>query len=682
MKRMRAALALLAAALLLPACRPATKITDRARGNAGDKRVIVIGADGLDPRLCERLMDAGELPNLDALRKTGGYSPLGTSTPPQSPVAWANFITGADPGVHGIFDFVHRDPAKQFSPYYSASQTIESDDGWDIGEHRIPLAFWPFNHNPTQTLLRREGTPFWHYLDAAAIPSQVYDIPSNYPPTPSQFGWHCCLCGMGVPDLMGSYGTYQAFSPRNRDVTNDGGGLRKPLVFKGHTAVATLTGPTNTLLRQPEPAEIEFTVHRHPLKSLARIEIQGQTIVLRAGEWSDWIRVDFDLRMPPFLPDEHVGGICRFFLQEVRPTFRLYVTPINIDPSDPGELQLSEPREFVTRISSELGLFYTTGFQEDHKARTNRVFTDEEYLAQANAVLDERLRLLDYALTHYETGLLFFYFSSTDLQAHIFWWDGDEKHPVRDPDAARKYNGVVADLYRRIDGVIGDIVRRFGDRATILVMSDHGFANFRRQFNLNTWLRDNGYIQPPDCDNLLFSTTGHNVDWSRTRAYGLGLNGLYLNLRGREREGIVEPAERDRLLEELRTKLLAVRDVDGEQVISQVYRADEVYRGPMAEKAPDLIVGYRRGWRCSWTAMLGEITPELLSDNDSAWSADHCMATDEVPGVIFSNRPIRRAAPSLVDVAPTILAEFGVPRPDTMTGGSLFEPADATLAVR
>ena len=113
------------------------------------KKVIVLGIDGLDPRLCERMIGEGQLPALARMRKVGGYRRLGTSIPPQSPVAWANFITGADPGVHGIFDFIHRDPAKQYYPYYAAAETVTSMEGWDVGEYRIPLTFWPFEHTPT-----------------------------------------------------------------------------------------------------------------------------------------------------------------------------------------------------------------------------------------------------------------------------------------------------------------------------------------------------------------------------------------------------------------------------------------------------------------------------------------------------------------------------------------------------
>lgn len=646
-------------------------------GQARGKKVIVIGIDGFDPRLAERLMAAGRLPNLDRLRAAGGYSPLGSSIPPQSPVAWANFITGAGPGEHGIFDFVHRDPSAQCRPFYSASETVPAVEGWDVGQHKLPLGFWPFNHGTTQTLLRREGTPFWDYLDEAGIPSWFYDIPSNYPPSASTHGHHCCLAGMGTPDLLGSYSTYQLFSTRVAfEDRSLGGGLHKPLRFNNHAARAKLTGPLNTLLKEPVDTEIEFQVFRHPTEALARIEIQGQTVVLRPGEWSDWQQVSFPVQMPSFLRDDHLRGICRLYLQEVRPQFRLYVSPINIDPSNPGDQRISTPAEFATHISDELGLFPTTGFQEDHKALANRVFTDEEYRVQADTVLEERINLLNYALRHYDDGLLFFYFSSTDLQAHMFWWDSADPHPVRGAEDARKYMGVLEDLYARMDGVVGDLLGKYGNEATVLVLSDHGFCNFRRQFNLNGWLRAEGYLGPATAASLLDTGRGPVVDWSQTRAYGLGLNGLYVNLKGRERDGIVDPAEKSALLDELRAKLLAVRDPEnGTPAISAVYRTDEVYTGPFVGRAPDLIIGYRRGYRCSWETALGTIAGDVFSNNTSAWSADHCMATEELPGVLFANRPLRRQRPSLVDLAPTILSEFGLRPPQHMTGGSVFEAA-------
>ncbi len=635
----------------------------RRVSRAAGKNVIVIGIDGMDPVLSESMMKQGLLPNLARLSASGGFSRLGTSIPPQSPVAWANFINGAGPGSHGIFDFIHRHPHQQCSPFYSAAETIPGAGGWELGEHKLQLDFWPFNHKPPATVLRRQGVPFWEYLDAAGIPSTFYDLPSNYPPSPSSHGHHRCICGMGTPDLLGTYGTYQHFAENNpREPVDEAGGKRAPLMFRVDTAQAQIVGPANESRNDSRPVTIDFLIHRDRPANAAVIELQGHKILLKAGQWSRWTKVDFALSTATRV-DTHISGICRFYLQSVAPNFRLYMTPLNIDPTAPA-VKISEPGTFIQDLSKQRGLFYTTGFQEDYSARKNGVFVDDEFLRQATMVLDERLALFDYALDNYDDGLLFFYFSSSDLQSHMFWWNSGDKHPTRTADEAKKYFGQIQRLYQRLDTLIGDLLDRYGNSATILVMSDHGFANFGRQFNLNSWLRASRYLGPPDCTSIM-----KDVDWSKTVAYGLGINGLYLNLKGRERDGIVEPGEqKETLLRELASRLEAVTDANGRRVIRGVYRADKIYSGSATALAPDLIVGYHRGYRASWATSLGDLTDEVLLDNDSAWSADHCADALEVPGVLFCNRALQGKAPSLVDVAPSILAEYGLPTPAGMSG--------------
>jgi predicted AlkP superfamily phosphohydrolase/phosphomutase len=644
------------------------------------KKVIVVGIDGMDPVLTESMMNEGQLPNLAKLRASGSFSPLGTSIPPQSPVAWANFINGAGPGSHGIFDFVHRHPHEQCAPFYSASEVVPGSGFWEVGDHRLQLDFWPFNHQPSATVLRRQGVPFWDYLDEVGIPSTFYDLPSNYPPSPSHYGNHRCICGMGTPDMLGTFGTYQHYAvsnlanESNPDLPIDeGSGKRFKLTFERDTAKARIMGPDNSFLQSPHPVTVDFLIHRDLRANAAVIEIQGHRILLTAGQWGPWTKVHFEFAMPWFVPNKDVTGICRFYLQEVEPNFKLYVTPINIDPSAPA-VQISEPASFLPKIEDRLGLFATTGFQEAYAARKDSVFNDDEYLEQAGTVLEERLAQFEYAVDNYDDGLLFFYFSSSDLQSHIFWWwNADTPHPLKSEAEVAKSFGYIRRLYQKLDKVVGELVDRFGSRATILVMSDHGFANFGRQFNLNSWLRDNGYLGPQGCTSIL---TSKDVDWSQTRAYGLGINGLYLNLKGRERDGIVEPGEaQHQLLAELVTKLQAVTDpgLGGRSVIRNVYRADRVYPGTATALAPDLIVGYRRGYRASWETCEGKLTRDVLLDNTNAWSADHCADALEVPGILFSNRPLRsNAAPSLVDIAPSILAEFGLAVPTSMTGKNVF----------
>ncbi len=517
----------------------------------------------------------------------------------------------------------------------------------------------------------RQGVPFWDYLDEKGIPTTFYDLPSNYPPSPSHHGHHRCISGMGTPDLLGSYGKYQYFSEDGPEEPYDlGGGIQSQIVFANETAKIELVGPTNSMLKTPKPAKLEFLVHRDRSAGAAVIDIQGHKLLLKPGEMSHWVKVDFSLSTPWFVPDKAVPGICRFLVQEIEPNFRLYVSPVNIDPSAPAT-KLSEPDSFVQDVSKKLGLFYTTGFQEDHSARKDLVFDDAEYAKQAGLVLEERIALYNYAVDDYEDGLLFFYFSSSDLQSHIFWWDSDEKHPFRSAEEAKEYFGHVRALYKRLDTLVGELLQQYGGKAMIVMMSDHGFANWSRQFNLNTWLRGMGYLGPPECTSL-FSNT---IDWKRTAAYGLGINALYVNLKGRERDGIIEPGDQQKaLLQEIATGLESVRDFNGQPVIRKAYLAHEVYHGHEMHFAPDIIVGYARGYRGSWATMLGDVTDELLLDNVNAWSADHCADALEVPGVLFANRQLSSDSPALVDVAPSILAEFGIKEtPKTMEGKNVFE---------
>jgi predicted AlkP superfamily phosphohydrolase/phosphomutase len=343
------------------------------------------------------------------------------------------------------------------------------------------------------------------------------------------------------------------------------------------------------------------------------------------------------------------------------------VSPVNTDPSDPA-IKLTEPEDFIQTISKDLGLFYTTGFQEDHKALSNGIFSDDEFMIQATKVLEERLALLDYAVKNYDDGLLFFYFSSTDMQSHMFWWDADTPAPTRPADAARHYFRHIQNLYSKLDAVVGDILRRYGNDAWVMVMSDHGFSRFSRQFNLNAWLRENDYLFPQNATSVF-----KDVDWDRTRAYGLGINSLYINLKGREIYGTVrEGMEKEHLIRELVEKLQQVKDSDGMPVIRTVHRSDTAYSGSALNLAPDLVVGYFRPYRASWSTCLGGMEEDVLSDNDSAWCADHCADVMEVPGSLFSNRPIASETPALIDLAPSILTAFGLPVPSSMEGKTII----------
>jgi predicted AlkP superfamily phosphohydrolase/phosphomutase len=633
-------------------------------GAARSRKLIILGIDGLDPDLLTKFMADGKMPNFARLAAQGSFRRLTTSIPPQSPVAWSNLITGMNAGGHGIFDFIHRDP-KTFQLYFSTSR-VEGP------KHNLHLGSWviPLGSGSAEQL--RHGKAFWEILDEQSVPNYVYRIPANFPPITAKGK---TLSGMGTPDLRGTYGTFTFYTddPTAAVGAVEGGEVVQVEV-KNNRVTTNLIGPDNTFRKNSPPSTEPFRVDVDPLEAVARIGVQDQQFVLKEGEWSGWVPVEFRL-MPVFGNwMGSVKGMCRFYLKQTHPRFQLYVSPINIDPENPA-LPISTPSSYSRALAKQIGEFHTQGIAEDTKALTAGVLDDKEYLEQARTVLAEHRRAFDVEFPKFHDGLFFFYFSSLDLNAHMMWRLTDPQHPGYDAALAAQYGSSLEEFYEQIDQVLGEVMPKVDDNTTLLVLSDHGFAPYRRSFNLNTWLLNNGYITRKEGASGDSSEPFADVDWSRTRAYGLGLNGLYLNIRGREREGVVESgAQADALLREIRQKLLEIRDPkDGSQVITRIDLASEAYQGPYARTGPDALVGYNRGYRSGWKTILGAFPADVLEDNMNAWSGDHCMDFTKVPGVLLSNRKIEAQAPALTDIAPTILSEFGIAKTKDMMGQSVFQ---------
>lgn len=622
-------------------------------------KVIVLGFDGLDPKLLRSFVGRGEMPNFKSLMERNETLELGTSIPPQSPVAWANFITGANPGGHGIFDFIHREP-ETYLPYLSTSKAYPPQKTRQIGGWVVPLSKGGI-HN------LRGGTAFWNYLVDNGIPATVFRVPSNFPPSESNAR---TFSGMGTPDLLGGYGSFSFFTDDVSISTDELTGGRVIFVNINNGKVkAELGGPPNLLRKEQPETSAPFTVYVDAEHDAAKIEIQGHEMLLNAGEWSEWIQVKF--KMVPLL--QTTTGIVRFYLQQVKPHFRLYVSPINIDPSN-AALPISTPKSYSVELFHRFGFFTSLGMPEDTKALEHGFLSDAEFLAQSKLYLDEMENIFDFELANFSKGFLFFYFSESDLGQHMFWSAMDSGHPEhskRDP-ASRD---VIYRIYKNLDRIAGKVLAAIDDDTTLIIISDHGFSRFARAFNLNTWLKDNGYLEIIDPALQGESEFLENVDWMRTRAYSLGFNALYINTIGRESEGIVyEGAEKDELLRKIGRELLETADpVTGEHPISSVYPAAEVYSGEYAEKAPDLIIGYNRGYRASWETALGMVPRETFQDHADKWSGDHCIDAILVPGVVLSNRRIEAAGPDLRDIPATVLSEFDIPIPDSMEGKSIFD---------
>jgi predicted AlkP superfamily phosphohydrolase/phosphomutase len=615
--------------------------TSSSASAARGKRVIVLGIDAMDPAFLERHWEA--LPNLDRLRRSGSFHRLATTIPPQSPVAWSTFITGMDPGGHGIFDFVHRDPLTRM-PLSSMAETEPPKRTLPLGPYEIPLS------GATVKRFRR-GEAFWQILAARGIPVTILRMPNNFPPVECEGR---TLAGMGVPDLRGTFGTFTFFTSEPGAVTREVAGGRILAVSpKGNHAELVLTGPANTLRKDRQPATVRISVDVDPHMPVALFRVEGHEFVLQQGEWSGWIRVRFALI--PGLAD--AAGMLRVYARRLRPHLEIYVSPLNLDPADP-EMPISTPPSYSRELARAVGPFYTQGMAEDTAALRRGVFTLEEYLRQSRMVSEEHLKLLRFELGRFRDGLLFFHFFGVDQDSHILWG---------------KYEDKLVETYKLADAAVGEVLRKAPD-ATIVVMSDHGFSRFDRAVHLNTWLWKEGFLELDDPSSASNQELFPHVDWSRTQAYSLGLNAVYLNLAGREQGGIVEPGEEaERILEAIRERLLAWRDpADNRRVVDAVYRARDVYHGPALSAAPDLIVGWAPGYRSSWQTALGAVPPQVLEDNAEEWRGDHCIAAERVPGVLITNRKVRRPDPRLADLTVTLLGEFGVPPPPQMRGRPLL----------
>jgi predicted AlkP superfamily phosphohydrolase/phosphomutase len=635
-----------------------------------DKRLVVLGVDGMDPKLVAQYMREGRMPNIQALAEKGTFMPLGTVFPPQSPVAWSAFITGLHTGGHGIYDFVHRDP-HTLSPYLSTSRT-ESAETWTLGPWLLPD---PFSSSKVELL--RGGRAFWQTLEEHHVPATVVQVPANFPPAGSTYNES--MAGMGTPDLMGTYGTFQI-------VTDDPelakrklpGGIAHQVDFRGgQRARAALQGPPDPLSAGGAPLTVDMEIVRDPDRDVVLVRLGDDEVVLQPGEWSEWVPIGFDLS----LSTSDLPGMVRLQLDQVRPHLVLYVSPTNIDPTSPA-MPISAPAEFAEDMARDVGRFYTETMPEDTKALALGLLSDEDFLAQDTIIWQERRRMLDRELARFlgdpatgrpgRNGVLFFYFGSIDLLSHAFWRTLDltlrPEHAAEDA----KYAHVIPDLYARMDALVGEVIARVGPDTDIVVMSDHGFAPYRYKVNLNLWLAQQGYLSLLPPEQTRPGPLGY-IDWENTQAYAMGLNQVFINLQGREKHGAVPAEEYDVVVDRLARQLEGFRDPNTDTLVI----TEAVRPGPTEyrERAPDLLIGYARGYRSSDDSAEGRVSGEdVIEPNRDKWSGDHCMHPSHVPGVLITNRKVEAQEASLLDLAPTILSYFGVAQGQAMTGAPLWRP--------
>lgn len=628
----------------------------RVQFNRGFRKVVVLGLDGLDPKLVRRLMDQGKLPNMSALADEGSHYDLPTVLPALTPAAWPSFMTGTDPSRHGIFDFISRDP-QTYLPRLSASESLSSKRSFKIGRWTIPLS------SPRSRLLRK-GIPFWNVLAKNGLEVSVLRVPVTFPP--ERFGGRL-LSGMFVPDLLGTQGTYSLYS--DCSVPGDSDRRTVLLQFTNEHAVTDITGPIHPF-RPGVSMRATLTIRRLPDPDRVQIVVGNYSTEVERGRWTPWIKVRFGMGLTA------VHGIVRFFMKSAHPSFQLYMSPVHLDPERPAA-PISYPSIYSGFLAKRGGTFGTLGLMEDTAAMNDAVLDEVAFLKQAWDLFDERKRMFLDTLDQRSDDVSICVFDTPDRIQHMFWRHLEPSHPASvHGNLAAICPNAIDEMLVRMDDLVAETRKRIASDTMLLVISDHGFNSFRRAVNLNSWLHQNGFLKLRT-DGAFGADWLTQIDWENTRAYAMGLVGLYLNVIGREGKGIVRAGDDAKeLARELKQKLACLVDSNGTRAIRRVYVTDDHYDGPYAADAPDLLIGYEEGYRCSWECAKGQVTTEVFCDNTRPWSGDHVVDPSIVPGVIFSNMKFARSPTSLMDVAPTVLDVFGLMPEAALQGRSLFEPGN------
>ncbi len=620
-------------------------------------KLVVLGLDGMDPVLVEKYKSQGKLPHLSRLAKQGSYAKLETTIPSISPVAWSSFMTGCHPAKHNIFDFLSRD-ANTYLPDLSSARIGSPKKVLSLKKYNIPLS-------KPEIKGMRKSVPFWKTLGDNGIFSTVLRIPVTFPP--EKFRGHL-LSGMCAPDLKGSQGTFSFYTSDKNKITKREGGMNIPVTVEGNRIETYISGPENTMLKNPEEIRLPLCITIDKEKREVLLEVSGQKIRLKEKTFSDWTRITFR----PGLWIK-IRSICRFYINQLEPHFEMYVTPLNIDPEKPA-LPISHPFIYSVYLSKLLGSYITLGEANDTWALNEGILSEEAFLKLSYFNHQEWENMLFNAMKKTKKGVVVSWFETTDSLQHMFYRYLDEKHPARHTDQAKMGPEVIEELYTKMDGLVGKVGEKLGKKDVLIVMSDHGIKSFRRGVNMNSWLYLNGYLGLKE-GKTESEEWFKDVDWEKTKAYGLGLGGIYLNMKDRESKGIVSPGEEAKTLKkEIISQLNGLKDEEkSDRAINKVFDRDELPPGPYKENCPDLIVGYNEGYRVSWDSVTGKVNTSVFEDNTKAWSGDHCIDPRIVPGIFFCNLNINTKTPAIIDIAPTVLELFGLEAPKHMDGRSLID---------
>ena len=678
---------LLASLAALAACGP------RRPPELFKQKLVILGFDGMDPHLVRKWMDEGRLPNMKKLASRGsGVRALGTTHSPESPTAWASFATGVNAGKHNIYDFLIRDTATYLP---------------DLGMVHFEPPHFILNYIPVSKPVVesiRGGTSFWVTAGRAGVRSSMLTVPVTFPPEDVPNGE--LLSGLPLPDIRRTMGTFYYFGTdlsRYEEGNTEFGGILKRLVFDGDVAQTELVGPPNPIVKQQlrearakirgaasdaekmriaglearEDVRLPMSIHWNKTGRSATIDIGDNTVHLDEHQWSKWINLDFSINLLL-----RVHGMAQLYLIGAGPELQLYVSPVNWKPDQPPA-PMSSPPSLSADLYERLGPYRTLGWAEATWPLNEDRIDEKTFMDDLYRAFDDRAQVILQRIDAKQWDLLVGVIESTDRVQHMMWRLIDPSHPMYDKTLAAKYGDAIERVYRRCDDFIGEVLSRLDPTTPVLIVSDHGFHSFRQSVNLNTWLVQEGFMaiagQQPGDKKLqdLFGGSGtfwENVDWTRTKAYAMGLGQIYVNLKGREAHGIVSSEDSNNVQDALAARLLAMTDPKtGTKMVDAVYKRDDIYRGSFLKNASELQVGFADGYRVSWQSTLGGSPPGLVYPNMKKWSGDHgSYDYKQTSGTLISSRRVDAPSVDIMDIAPTVLKYFGVPIPPDIDGKPIF----------
>ncbi|NIM94450.1 MAG: hypothetical protein GTO18_12175 [Anaerolineales bacterium] len=577
-------------------------------------KTIIIGFDAFDPIVFENLYNQGKVPNLGKWVEHKGYSRFNVSNPAQSEVSWTSIATGLNPGGHGLFDFVHRNPA-DYSLHVSLLPTKKQFFGIQFTR--------PHNAHTIFDEAVQGGYPatalWWPATFPARLDSPVRTIP-----------------GLGTPDILGRLGTGTYFSLEGPSSNIETKTKIEALKKNGERSyIGQLRGPSRKKGSDLLETTVDFGLEMKDDET-AELRIGKERVQLQKGVWSPMISITFKVQF-----GVSVRAITRAILTQSLPKPTLYFIPLQIHPLHPL-WPYSNPRGFGKQNWKSASLYLTLGWPQDTTALDEGFIDDDQFLTLCDSIVRSRELIFLHQLRSFDEGILAVVFDTLDRVQHMFWRDR--------PD-------VIEAWYIKLDSLFGRILENIKqgkkDDPRILVVSDHGFAAFDQKVHLNRWLTEKGYLtakEPKEQGGL------NDLDWRQSQAYAVGLSSIYLNLEGREAQGIVKVEEVERLKGSLRSELMNWTGPDGRNVVHNVWFGEEAFVGPYVQLGPDLVVGFNTGYRGSAETGLGKWKEDALEANRDHWGADHCIDPALVQGTLFSNRSLEHLpSPSYLDIPQLVL---------------------------